>query len=212
MGRFITFEGTEGAGKTTQIQKLAERFRQHGFTVTLCREPGGTPLGEEIRNLLKHSKAGDGMSPETELLLMNAARAELVRQVIRPALERKEIVISDRFLDSSLAYQGFGRGLPIPQVRTIIDFAVGGLRPHLTLLLRIPLDVSEERRRSRNENPDGATDRFEKSGREFFHRVEEGFEKLAAWESDRIRVIDATRSMDEVHAEIWKAVQGIVGK
>src|SRR5438445_12871950 len=147
-GRFITFEGTEGAGKTTQIQLLAERLRQLGQIVRPVREPGGTALGEEIRHTLKHSPQNAGMTPETELLLMNASRAQLVREVIRPALAQGEIVLCDRFYDSTIAYQGYGRQLDLAKVQTMLDFAVEDTRPHLTLLLEVPLEVSEARRRS----------------------------------------------------------------
>src|SRR5262249_29216006 len=132
-GLFITFEGTEGCGKSTQAGLLAERLRDFSLSVLTIREPGGTPIGEEIRHTLKHSKQNAAMTPETELLLMNASRAQLVREVIRPALARGEIVLCDRFFDSTIAYQGYGRGLDLAQVRAMIDFAVGPTRPDLTL-------------------------------------------------------------------------------
>src|SRR6185503_1982228 len=134
-GRFITFEGTEGGGKTTQIALLAERLRKAGHTVRLLREPGGTPIGEEIRHTLKHSAQNEAMTAEAELLLMNASRAQLVREVIRPALAAGEIILCDRFYDSTIAYQGYGRGLDLAHVQTVIDFAVGKTRPDLTILL-----------------------------------------------------------------------------
>src|SRR5512135_1736969 len=134
-GQCITFEGTEGSGKSTQISLLAERLRLGGYTVLTLREPGGTPIGEEIRHTLKHSRDNDAMTAEAELLLMNASRAQLVREVIRPALERDEVVLCDRFYDSTTAYQGYGRQLPLPLVKAIIDVAVGDTRPDLTLLL-----------------------------------------------------------------------------
>src|SRR5512138_2589427 len=123
-GRFITFEGTEGSGKTTQISLLAQRLRRMGHTVRTLREPGGTPIGEEIRHTLKHSHANQAMTPETELLLMNASRAQLVREVIRPALNAGGIVLCDRFYDSTTAYQGYGRQLNLAMVEAIIDVAV----------------------------------------------------------------------------------------
>src|SRR5215471_979131 len=128
-GLFITFEGTEGSGKTTQISLLAEHLRSMGFLVRTTREPGGTPIGEEIRHTLKHSAANQAMTAEAELLLMNASRAQLVREVIRPALDAGEMVLSDRFYDSSVAYQGYGRGLDLQAVKAMIDFAVGDTRP-----------------------------------------------------------------------------------
>src|SRR5439155_23585640 len=148
-GLFITFEGTEGSGKSTQISLLAERLRFLGYSVRTLREPGGTPIGEEIRHTLKHSAANYAMTWEAELLLMNASRAQLVREVIRPALARNEIVLCDRFYDSTVAYQGYGRELDLNVVRTIIDYAVGNTRPALTLLLCIPIEVSEARRLAR---------------------------------------------------------------
>src|SRR5438034_11091937 len=138
----ITFEGTEGGGKSTQIQILAQRLRAPGRPVRVLREPGGTPIGEEIRHTLKHSEANHAMTSETELLLMNASRAQLVREVIRPALAAGEIVLCDRFHDSTTAYQGYGRRLDLPSVRSVIDIAIGNTRPDLTLLLKVPVCVS----------------------------------------------------------------------
>ena len=144
-GLFISFEGTEGSGKSTQVSLLAERLRRLGRVVRTLREPGGTPIGEEIRHTLKHSSHNEAMKPETELLMMNASRAQLVRQVIRPALAAGELVLCDRFYDSTTAYQGHGRGLDAGFVRAVIEFAVGSTRPHLTLLLDLPLALSEAR-------------------------------------------------------------------
>src|SRR2546430_15041450 len=148
-GVFISFEGTEGSGKSTQVSLLAEHLRFKGYTVRTIREPGGTPIGEEIRHTLKHSADNEAMTAETELLLMNASRAQLVREVIRPALAGGEIVLCDRFYDSTTAYQGYGRQLDLKLVKAIIDFAVGETRPDLTLLLWVPHEVSEERRAAR---------------------------------------------------------------
>ncbi|MEW6303244.1 MAG: dTMP kinase [Verrucomicrobiota bacterium] len=206
-GLFITFEGTEGGGKSTQIQRLAERLRGLGHRVRALREPGGTPIGEEIRHTLKHSDAGHAMTPEAELLLMNASRAQLVREVIRPALHAGEIVLCDRFYDSTVAYQGYGRQLDLAHVRAIIDFAVGDTRPDLTLLLHVPLDVSEARRQSRQTTEAPPRDRFEEAERDFFQRVEQGYHALATAEPQRIRVIDATQDIETVAAAIWCEVQ-----
>src|SRR5436189_2366590 len=144
-GLFITFEGTEGCGKSTQITLLAERLRALGRTVQVLREPGGTPIGEEIRHTLKHSQVNEAMTPEAELLLMNASRAQLVREIIRPALSVGEVVLCDRYYDSTTAYQGYGRGLDLKLVQAVIDFAVGETRPHLTLLMQAPPEVSAAR-------------------------------------------------------------------
>src|SRR6266446_4063847 len=159
-GFFLSFEGTEGSGKTTQISLLAGRFRAYGCSVRTIREPGGTPIGEEIRHTLKHSAANHAMTPETELLLMNASRAQLVREVIRPALAAGQIVLCDRFYDSTVAYQGYGRRLDLKLVQSVIDFAVGDTRPDLTLLLQLPVAASEDRRK-RRQATDLIRDRFE---------------------------------------------------
>ncbi|HUS34082.1 MAG TPA: dTMP kinase [Verrucomicrobiae bacterium] len=202
MGLFITFEGTEGSGKSTQIKRLADRVSALGHEVVVLREPGGTPIGEEIRHLLKHSAANHAMTPEAELLLMNAARAQLVREVIRPALVADKVVLCDRFFDSSLVYQGHGRGLDLVDVRRIINYAVGDTLPDLTLLLRVPLAVSEQRRAARQaQAPE--RDRFEETDRGFFERVEAGYDNLGAAEGDRVRTIDATKSIDDVASAIW---------
>lgn len=206
-GLFITFEGTEGSGKSTQIQRLADRLRATGRTVRLLREPGGTPIGEEIRHTLKHSEANHAMTSEAELLLMNASRAQLVREVIRPALAAGEIILCDRFYDSTTAYQGYGRQLDLPQVQSIIDFAVGETRPHLTLLLMVPLDVSEARRLARQAGQPVQRDRMEEADRSFFQRVEAGYRAVATAEPQRVRWIEATQSIDAVSAAIWKEVE-----
>ena len=198
-GCFITFEGTEGCGKSTHIKKLARRLEAEGHTVRTLREPGGTESGESIRQLLKHGP--EELTAEAELLLMNASRAQLVREVIRPAIAAGEIVLCDRFYDSTTVYQGTGRGLNAAQVQRVIEFAAGETRPDLTLLLKIPLNISEERRARRAE-----TDRFEQADRTFFERIEAGYTALAAAEPDRIRVIQADLPLDSVAATIWHVV------
>lgn len=209
MGWFITFEGTEGSGKSTQIERLALRLRRCGREVVTLREPGGTAISEQIRNLVKHFFEGGTMCAETELLLICAARAQLVREVIRPALEAGACVLCDRFYDSTTAYQGYGRQLDLAQVQTIINFAVGHTRPDLTLVLHVPLEVSEARRSSR-EQP-GPRDRMEEAGREFFARVEQGYRRIAAAEPARVKWMDGTRSMDEVEADIWRECSRLPG-
>jgi dTMP kinase len=206
-GRFITFEGTEGGGKSTQIDLLAKRLRERGLTVRTLREPGGTSIGEEIRHTLQHSAQNQAMTAEAELLLLNASRAQLVREVIRPALKAGEVVLCDRFYDSTTAYQGYGRGLDLQLVRMAIDMAVGTTRPHLTILLHVPVNVSEARRKSR---PSGGRDRMEELDRAFFERVEKGFSAIAAAEPKRVRVIDATQPIEKVHDHIWELVAPLV--
>mgnify|MGYP003329340790 CR=1 FL=1 len=211
-GIFITFEGGEGSGKSTQIQRLAARLTEAGHKVCAIREPGGTPISEEIRYLLKHSNVNQAMTAETELLLMNASRAQLVRETIRPALQAGEIVLSDRFYDSTTAYQGYGRGLDMKFVKAVIDFAIGETRPDLTLFLRVPVDVSEERRRSRQATLPFERDRIEEANREFFDRVGQGFDAIAAAEPDRVKVLDASGSMDDVSSRIWNHVAPLLAQ
>ena len=213
-GFFITFEGTEGSGKSTQIPLLAERLKSHGHQVRILREPGGTPIGEEIRHTLKHSKANEAMTPEAELLLMNASRAQLVREVIRPALAAGEIVLSDRFYDSTTAYQGYGRQLDLAMVRNIVDAAVGDTRPNLTLLFVLPYDVAEERRLVRQPTLPMSIqrDRIEEAGRSFFERAAQGYQAIAAAEPQRVRTIDASGSVKEISARIWRLIEPLVKK
>jgi dTMP kinase len=205
-GLFITFEGTEGGGKSTQIKLLAARLRAEGREVTELREPGGTPIGEEIRHLLKHSEANRAMTAEAELLLMCASRAQLVREVIRPALAAGKIVLCDRFCDSTTAYQGHGRQLDLAQVQAVIELAVGGTRPDLTLFLHVPIGVSEQRRRAREQAEPQLRDRFEEADRTFFERVEQGFQAIARAEPERFVTVDATSSIEAVHTAIWRQV------
>jgi dTMP kinase len=213
-GVFITFEGTEGSGKSTQIPLLAERLRLLGHHVRALREPGGTPIGEEIRHTLKHSKANEAMTPEAELLLMNASRAQLVREVIRPALAAGEIVLSDRFYDSTTAYQGYGRQLDLKMVQAIIDSAVGETRPDLTLLFLLPYDLAEERRLARQPTLPMAIkrDRIEEAGRSFFERAARGYEAIANAEPQRVKVVNASGTVPEVGARIWKWIEPLLPK
>jgi dTMP kinase len=204
-GLFITFEGTEGGGKSTQLALLAKRLRAEGHTVRELREPGGTPAGEEIRHLLKHAPQGNALTPEAELLLVGASRAQLVREVIRPALAAGEIVLCDRFFDSTAAYQGHGRGLPLESVRRVREIAVGETIPDLTLWLHVPVAVSEARRASRGQAA-GAPDRFESAAREFFLRVEAGYEAIAAAEPGRVKRVDATAPIESVAERVWREV------
>jgi dTMP kinase len=211
-GLFVTFEGTEGSGKSTQIQLLAKRLEGLGRKVLTVREPGGTPIGEEIRHTLKHSAANAAMCAEAELLLISASRAQLVREVIKPALCEDKIVVCDRFFDSTFAYQVHGRGLDALQVQRINDFAIAGTVPDLTLLLRVPIEVSEKRRAARENqnNSTGKRDRFEELNQDFFKRVEQGYDAVAASTDARVRSIDATRSINDVHEEVWRWVEALI--
>jgi dTMP kinase len=208
-GMFITFEGTEGSGKSTQISLLAEHLRSLGHKVRTIREPGGTPVGEEIRHTLKHSADNDAMTFEAELLLMNASRAQLVREVIRPALDAGEIVMCDRFYDSTTAYQGYGRQLDLNVVKAIVDFAIGNTRPDLTLLLVVPYEVSEGRRVARQPTLPLhlQRDRMEEADRDFFQRVAKGYQAIAASEPHRVRTIPAHGTVPDIQAAIWKLVK-----
>ena len=209
-GLFISFEGTEGSGKSTQISLLAQRLRAMGHTVRTTREPGGTPIGEEIRHTLKHSAANHAMTAVAELLLMNASRAQLVREVIRPALEDGEIVIADRFYDSTTAYQGYGRGLDLHMVRGVIDVAVGETRPKLTILFVVPQSVSQERLLARQSTLAFMRDRMEEADREFFEHVAQGYQAIAAVEPGRVRRIDASNSVEKVQTAIWNLVMPLL--
>jgi dTMP kinase len=206
-GLFISFEGTEGCGKSTQVELLAQRLRALGHVVRLHREPGGTPIGEEIRHTLKHSPHNHAMTAETELLLMNASRAQLVREVIRPALAAGEIVVCDRFYDSTIAYQGYGRELDLAQVKSIVEFAVDGTKPDLTLFLQVPAEVSAERLRSRQSTLPFIRDRIEEADRKFFARVAHGYEAIVRGEPQRIQLINGAQPLEVVCAQIWETVQ-----
>jgi dTMP kinase len=206
-GFFITFEGTEGCGKSTQSAILSERIRALGYRVRTLREPGGTPIGEEIRHTLKHSKANAAMTAEAELLLMNASRAQLVREVIRPALAAGEVIVCDRFYDSTTAYQGHGRQLNLDHVKAVVEFAVGETKPNLTLFLHVPPEVSAERLRSRQETLPFVRDRIEEADQKFFERVAHGFGVIASSEPQRVKFINGAMSVDNVCAKIWEHVQ-----
>src|SRR6267142_4909064 len=203
-GQLITFEGTEGGGKSTQIARLVECLWTEGRVTRLVREPGGTPIGEEIRHTLKHSPANHAMTAEAELLLMNASRAQLVREVIRPALAAGEIVVCDRFYDSTTAYQGYGRELDLDQVKAVIDIAVGETKPDLTLFVHVPPEVSAERLRSRQETLPFVRDRIEEADRKFFERVAHGFKVVAATEPQRVKLINGAQPVETVCAAIWE--------
>ena len=202
MGVFISFEGGEGCGKSTQARRLAARLKQAGHRVVRTHEPGGTGLGDELRRSLKRCR-DTLVSPETELLLFAAARAQLVSEVILPALEQDSIVICDRFTDSMVAYQGYGRGLPLDLVETINSVAARELRPDLIVLLDMdPALALKRKMRPR--------DRFEMEGLDFHERVRHGYQRLAAEEPQRWLVLDATRSPGRTAQSILERVQGLL--
>jgi dTMP kinase len=198
MGLFVTFEGPEGSGKTTQIRPLADWLRAQGRDVVTTREPGGTRIGDAIREVLL-DPAHHEMSPAAEILLFSAARAQHVAQVIAPQLGRGGIVLSDRYADSTLAYQGYGRGLDLPQLRMITAFATSGLTPDLTFCL--DLSVIEGLRRKRGDAP-AEWNRMERQELEFHERVRQGYLELAGEEPKRWVVLDATRPAAEIQAQI----------
>jgi dTMP kinase len=203
--RFISLEGGEAAGKSTQIELLSQRLTQLGSRVVVTREPGGTPLGEAIRHLLKHSPEIGPMNSHAELLLFLASRAELVREVIIPALEDGGWVLSDRFLDSTTVYQGAGRRLPMEIVERINAFAVGPNLPGLTLVLDLEPEEALKRLHRRT-SAIGGFDRMEAEPADFFARVRQGYHEIARLHPQRVKVVPAGGSVDEVAAAIWKEV------
>ncbi|HEX8371174.1 MAG TPA: dTMP kinase [Chthoniobacterales bacterium] len=202
-GLFITFEGSEACGKTTQIERLAQRLLESGRPPVITREPGGTDAGEAIRDLLQYSKRGARLTPEAELLLFTASRAQLVREIIRPALDQGQVVISDRFLDSTTVYQGVARRIDPTQVATINRFAVGDCLPHLTFLFDLDPEIAANRLTSRT---GGKPDRMESQPREFYQAVRQGYLDLAVTEPKRFVIIDAANSVEAIAARIWEHV------
>lgn len=209
-GVFVTFEGPEGGGKSTQAERLASRLESEGRTIVRTREPGGTPVGEAIRGLLQHDEVGDDLVPEAELLLFEASRAQLVREIILPALERGEVVISDRFADSTTAYQGYGRGEPIESLLAINDYAIATATPDVTFLIDIDTDTGFQRLAARYSGGPSEHDRFERETRDFHDKVREGYLELARRWPDRYQVIDGSRAVEPVGEDIWSIYQALV--
>lgn len=207
-GIFLTLEGDDGVGKSTQADLLASWLEQRGYTVLRVHEPGGTRLGEKIRTLLL-DREDDAMTPLAELLLFEAARAQVMDEVIEPALARGEVVVCDRFTDSTLAYQGYGRELGASLVRSTNDLACGGRYPDRTLLLVLDDDVARERVESRS--ADGAGDRMESAGDAFRMRLRAGFDGIAAAEPERVRIVDANGSVEQVHERIREGIADLLG-
>ena len=203
-GLFITFEGGEGCGKSTQIAALKARLEAMGKTVVKTREPGGTALGESVRNLLQYDDAGQGMSPEAELLLFAASRAQHVRELIAPAIAEGQIVLCDRFLDSTTVYQGVARAIDSKKVDTINQFAIGDTNPDLTILIDLPPEIGLARVHARS---DGQLDRMEKEAIGFFQAVRQGYLDLAKSEPKRFLVLDGSQSVEELETQIWQKVE-----
>ena len=208
-GFFITLEGPDGAGKGTQGRRLVEHLRRAAVDVLNTREPGGTSIGERIRRVLLDDTHRE-MAPETEMLLFAASRAQFVREVVRPALARGTTVLSERYVDASLAYQGFGRGLDVALVRTVNDVATGGLLPDLTLLLDIDPAVGLERVQAAGRAGAAGGDRLEQETLAFHQRVRAGFLQLARESPKRFVVIDAQGDVERVHREVVRAVDGLL--
>ena len=202
-GLFITFEGGEGCGKSTQIAALKARLEAIGKTVVQTREPGGTALGESVRSLLQHDDAGQGMSPEAELLLFAASRAQHVRELIAPAIAEGQIVLCDRFLDSTTVYQGVARAIDSKKVDTINQFAIGDTMPDLTILIDLPPEIGLARVHARS---DGQLDRMENEAIEFFQAVRQGYLDLAKSEPKRFLVLDGSQTVEELETQIWQRV------
>ena len=204
---FITFEGPEGGGKTSVIPKLAERLRQEGFEVLTTREPGGTDIGDEVRAVIMDLKHKDKMSTRSEILLFQASRAQLVEEVIQPALDEGKVVLCDRYADSTLAYQGYGHEIDRNVLRQIIDFATGGLQPDLTLFLDISVEEGLQRR-----GDDGGWNRMDDYEQDFHQRVYKGYMALIGEEPQRWEIVPATQSPDQVAAQVEHIVLNFLKK
>ncbi len=202
---FITFEGIDGSGKSTQIQLLKEMLEKRNYVVTILREPGGNILSEQIRQLLLDSK--EQVDPRCELLLFTAARAQLVGSVIRPALEAGNIVICDRYIDSSVAYQGYGRGLSIESIESINDFATAGLIPDITFIFDLSVDDAAKRAGFRSNDNQTKPDRMERSGDAFFERTKQGYLEIAKKSDRNIFIINANDAMNDIREQVESIVE-----
>lgn len=204
-GKFITFEGGEGSGKSTHIERLAARLRGEAHHVLIVREPGGTEVGEQIRHILQYSKQSAAMVAETELLLFSASRAQLVREIILPALSGDHVVLCDRFFDSTTVYQGVGRRIDSQAVAAINAFAIDACRPDLTLVIDLDPRTGLERARDRE-----LFDRMENQSLEFYERVRQGYLDLAKREPERVKVVDGNQSVETVGRQIWDLVKHVL--
>ncbi|MDY0145424.1 MAG: dTMP kinase [Kiritimatiellia bacterium] len=205
-GRLITFEGPEGGGKSTQAAMLIARLEERGIEIIYTREPGGTKLGEAIRGILQYDAAGEDPCPESEVLLFEASRAQLVRKVIQPALARGAWVVCDRFFDSTTAYQGFGRGFSVELIETINCFAIGDTMPDMTILLDVNISLGMQRCAKRQAGKKIKYDRIESEALEFHEKVRQGYLELARRYPERFRKVDAMRHAEPIAADIWKLV------
>lgn len=207
-GRFITFEGIDGSGKSTQLRMLVEKLRVRGIDLIATREPGGTPLGRRLREVFLETE--ETVAPIAELLLFASDRAQHVELLIKPALSEGKVVISDRYADATFAYQGSGRGFPETTVDQVIELATGGLRPDLTLFFDLPVETALTRTRTRNDAGE-PVNRMDAETADFYTRVRAAYLRLAEKESGRFRVIDASGSVEEIHACVMQAVLPVLG-
>jgi dTMP kinase len=211
-GRFITFEGLDGSGKSTQLNRAAEYLRALGHKVIATREPGGTDLGQQLRDLLLHAPPQSAISPLAELLLMFGARVQHIEQVIGPALKAGALVLCDRFTDSSVAYQGYGRGVPLAAIHSLDHLLERSIRPGLTLLLDIAAAASAQRTGQRNRETLQPHTRFEKEGADFFERVRQGYLAIAREEPQRVKVVEAGQPVEEVWAAVKRELDSFLRK
>ncbi len=203
-GFLITFEGSEGSGKSTQISRIADRFEDAGYDVVVTREPGGTPIGEEIRHILMHASESENMTPETELLLFAASLAQLVREVINPAVQEGKIVLCDRFMDSTTVYQGVARNIQSEPVSLINQFAVGNMVPDVTVVIDLDAEIGLSRVKHRaNDLPD----RMEQENIKFYQKVRNGYLMLAKAMPERFIVVNGELPRTELELVIWKALR-----
>lgn len=209
-GKFLTFEGIDGCGKSTQMRLLASELRLRGHEVITTREPGGTQFGNRLREVLLDTEGQ--VDPLAELLLFAADRAQHVRTLIRPALESNHIVLSDRYADATSAYQGAGRGFNARTINLAIQLATGGLKPDLTLLFDLPVEISLKRAHGRHHNSGTLPNRLDTEDPGFYERVRESYLELAAAEPERFRIIDANKAIEEVRAQVMKIVEGFLQK
>lgn len=208
-GLFVTFEGTEGSGKSTQMRIAVERLRREGYPVTENQEPGATAIGKKIRHILLDPENRD-MAPMTELLLMFASRAQAAAEIIQPALDHHQIVVSDRFTDSTLAYQGAARGVGFEVVRQTHQLALGDLFPHLTICLMVDVLQGLERARERNEGSQAVESRIDDQSLDFHRRVLEGYRQIGAAEPQRFRLVDGSGSVETVAGRVWNELQAVL--
>lgn len=209
-GIFISFEGPEGSGKSTHAKMVIEKLKKLGYEVIAVRDPGGTPVGEAIRNILQHESTDNDIHPETETLLFSACRAQLVSSVIKPAIATGKCVVADRFVDSTTAYQGYGRGFNLDEINSINNFAVRGTMPDITIMLDLPVEEGFNRVMQRNTQAGKNLDRMERAGLDFHQRVYNGYKKLTEQYPERFKVIQSNRPQEDVANDIWQAVEAVL--